>query len=273
MAEEITVESVGEALKKRRGRRKTVTEQESIDALTSGYEKSKIEGNLPDELPRAAPRRSWSREVPRNPAEMAYMEGKQPGTPEFAERMVELERMMPKGRGTSSRPFVPKTPAEILYWQGITPDNPKYMQKLIELERQIAAARQAAKPEKPPKPEKPKKKTLLEEAQELLASKKQQQPAAPPPKPGLMQRIGGMLGFGGQTPPAPAPSAPQQMPAVAKPSPSLPASPMSLRAVENPAAMKAARDAVVRALYPGRRWQALKPEEKQAVADRLSGAQ
>ena len=40
----------------------------------------------------------------------------------------------------------------------------------------------------------------------------------------------------------------------------------------DPAALKAARDALVQGLYPGRAWAELNEEEKQALADRLSGA-
>lgn len=39
----------------------------------------------------------------------------------------------------------------------------------------------------------------------------------------------------------------------------------------SPAAQKAARDSLVNALYPGRAWTQLSPEEKQAVADRMNG--
>lgn len=41
----------------------------------------------------------------------------------------------------------------------------------------------------------------------------------------------------------------------------------------DPTALRTARDAIVRGLYPGRAWTDLTPEEKQAVASRLRGAE
>lgn len=78
----------------------------------------------------------------------------------------------------------------------------------------------------------------------------------------------GMTDYGDGQPAAPAAEAPKPRPGpVARPQ----AAPKAAAAPADPAALKAARDGVAQALYPGRAWAELAPEEKQAVAARLGG--
>ncbi len=69
--------------------------------------------------------------------------------------------------------------------------------------------------------------------------------------------------------PAPAPS--RGLPARPRPTPAEAASaPADRPQAVAPEALKAARDSLVNALYPGRTWQQLGPKEKQQIADRLN---
>ena len=81
--------------------------------------------------------------------------------------------------------------------------------------------------------------------------------------------------IGGRAP-KPAGAAPALGPPAAVPAPrALPgrgSAPAAAPAPQDLAALKAARDALVNGLYPGRAWPQLTPEEKQEVSNRLQGA-